>query len=131
MGDVLGEGSYAKVKEAIDSETLVRRAVKIMKKRKLRKIPNGEANVEREIALLQELNHKNVMKLVEVIKLILVINSLKFIFILIKVMFNEEKGKIYMVLEYCCAVLKDMLDQVQTTLNLYYDNFARETLKTF
>ena len=66
MGDVLGEGSYAKVKEAIDSETLVRRAVKIMKKRKLRKIPNGEANVEREIALLQELNHKNVMKLIEV-----------------------------------------------------------------
>jgi len=92
MGDVLGEGSYAKVKEAIDSETLVRRAVKIMKKRKLRKIPNGEANVEREIALLQELNHKNVMKLIEVL-------------------FNEEKGKIYMVLEYCCAVLKDMLDQ--------------------
>ena len=43
MGDVLGEGSYAKVKEAIDSETLVRRAVKIMKKRKLRKIPNGGA----------------------------------------------------------------------------------------
>ena len=66
MGDVLGEGSYAKVKEAIDSETLVRRAVKIMKKRKLRKIPHGEANVEREIALLQELNHKNVMKLIEV-----------------------------------------------------------------
>ena len=67
MGDVLGEGSYAKVKEAIDSEALVskpsqpsnviscvqvRRAVKIMKKRKLRKIPNGEANVEREIRLL-------------------------------------------------------------------------------
>ena len=97
MGDVLGEGSYAKVKEAIDSGTLVRRAVKIMKKRKLRKIPNGEANVEREIALLQELNHKNVMKLIEVL-------------------FNEEKGKIYMVLEYCCAVLKDMLDQVKFLL---------------
>merc|ERR1719319_604537 len=92
MGDVLGEGSYAKVKEAIDSETLVRRAVKIMKKRKLRKIPNGEANVEREIKLLKELCHRNVMKLIEV-------------------MYNEEKGKIYMVLEYCCAVLKDMLDQ--------------------
>ena len=26
MGDVLGEGSYAKVKEAIDSEALVREA---------------------------------------------------------------------------------------------------------
>lgn len=92
MGDVLGEGSYAKVKEAIDSETLIRRAVKIMKKRKLRKIPNGEANVEREILLLKELRHKNVMKLIDVL-------------------YNDEKGKIYMVLEYCCAVLKDMLDQ--------------------
>ena len=56
----------------------IRRAVKIMKKRKLRKIPNGEANVEREIKLLYELSHKNVMKLIEVL-------------------YNEEKGKIYMV----------------------------------
>jgi len=92
MGDVLGEGSYAKVKEAIDQDTLCRHAVKIMKKRKLRKIPNGEQNVQREIDLLQSLNHKNVMKLIEV-------------------MYNEEKGKIYMVLEYCCAVLQDMLEQ--------------------
>ena len=30
---------------------------------------------------------------------------------LIEVFYNEEKGKIYMVLEYCCAVLKDMLEQ--------------------
>ena len=81
-----------------------------MKKRKLRKIPNGEANVEREILLLKELRHKNVIKLIDVL-------------------YNDEKGKIYMVrtddcfqenllrhvlqqvLEYCCAVLKDMLDQ--------------------
>lgn len=47
MGDVLGEGSYGKVKECLDSETLCRRAVKILKKKKLRKIPNGEANVKR------------------------------------------------------------------------------------
>ena len=49
MGDVLGEGSYAKVKESIDQETLCRRAIKIMKRKKLRKIPNGEQNVQREI----------------------------------------------------------------------------------
>ena len=49
-----------------------------MKKRKLRKIPNGEANVDREIKLLKELHHKNVMKLIDVL-------------------YNEEKGKIYMV----------------------------------
>lgn len=40
-----------------------------------------------------------------------------FIFNPIKVMYNEEKGKIYMVLEYCCAVLKDMLDQVPSNIS--------------
>ncbi|OXB61590.1 hypothetical protein ASZ78_006278 [Callipepla squamata] len=47
MGDLLGEGSYGKVKEMLDSETLCRRAVKILKKKKLRRIPNGEANVKK------------------------------------------------------------------------------------
>lgn len=47
LGDVLGEGSYSKVKECLDSQTLERRAVKIMKKKRLRKIPNGVQNVER------------------------------------------------------------------------------------
>ena len=47
LGNLLGEGSYGKVKECLDSETLCRRAVKILKKKKLRKIPNGEANVKR------------------------------------------------------------------------------------
>ena len=92
MGDLLGEGSYAKVKEAVDQTTLCRRAVKIMKRRKLRRIPHGEENVQREVKLLSSLNHKNVMKLIEVF-------------------YNDEKGKIYLVLEYCCAVLKDMLDE--------------------
>ena len=45
MGDTLGEGSYGKVKEVLDSETLCRCAVKILKKKKLRRIPNGEQNV--------------------------------------------------------------------------------------
>ena len=92
MGDVLGEGSYAKVKECIDQETLCRRAIKIMKRNRLRRIPHGEANVQREIELVRNLKHNNVMQLIEVF-------------------YNEEKGKIYMVLEYCCAVLKDMLDK--------------------
>ncbi|CAB4066694.1 STK11 [Lepeophtheirus salmonis] len=67
------------------------RAVKIMKRKKLRKIPHGEANVEREIRLLRGLQHHNVMRLIDVF-------------------YNEEKGKIYMILEYCIAVLKDMLE---------------------
>ena len=47
LGDVVGEGSYSKVKEVLDTETLERRAAKIMKKKRLRKIPNGEQNVQR------------------------------------------------------------------------------------
>lgn len=47
MGDALGEGSYGRVKEMLDTESLRRCAVKIMKKRKLRRIPNGEQNVQR------------------------------------------------------------------------------------
>lgn len=46
LGDAVGEGSYSKVKEVLDTLTLERRAAKIMKKKRLRKIPNGEQNVQ-------------------------------------------------------------------------------------
>lgn len=94
MGDVLGEGSYGKVKEMLDSETLCRRAVKILKKRKLRRIPNGEQNVQREIQLLRILRHKNVIELVDV-------------------MYNDEKQKMYLVMEFCVGVL-------QVSVHLHY-----------
>lgn len=87
MGDALGEGSYGKVKEMLDSESLCRRAVKILKKRKLRRIPNGEQNVQREIQLLRILRHKNVIELVDV-------------------MYNDEKQKMYLVMEFCVGVLQ-------------------------
>lgn len=93
MGDVLGEGSYGKVKEVLDTETLFRRAVKIMKKKKLRKIPNGEQNVQREIQLLKRLHHKNIIQLIEVL-------------------YNEEKQKMYMIMEYCVSELQEMLESV-------------------
>ena len=46
-GELLGEGAYSKVKEMLDVNLLCRRAVKIMKQKRLRKIPNGETNVQR------------------------------------------------------------------------------------
>ncbi|KAI8123294.1 hypothetical protein FF38_11733 [Lucilia cuprina] len=91
MGDVLGEGSYGKVKEVLDSENLCRRAVKILTKRKLRRIPNGEQNVQREIQLLKQLKHKNVVALLDVL-------------------YNDEKQKMYLVMEYCVGGLQEMLD---------------------
>lgn len=41
FGEAIGEGSYGKVKEVLEQNTLVRRAVKIIKEARLRKIPNG------------------------------------------------------------------------------------------
>lgn len=49
-GELLGEGSYSKVKEVLDVYTLCRRAVKIVKWRKIRKIPNGISNVIRYVS---------------------------------------------------------------------------------
>ncbi|XP_065184500.1 serine/threonine-protein kinase STK11-like [Sycon ciliatum] len=89
-GAVLGEGSYGKVKEMLDVLSLHRRAVKILNKRRLRKIPSGESNVEREIQLLRQLKHEHVVKLIEVL-------------------YNEEKLKIYMVMEYCVCPLEEIL----------------------
>lgn len=53
FGDMLGEGSYGKVKEVLDTENLCRRAVKILKRKKLRRIPNGEQNVQRFVVCLR------------------------------------------------------------------------------
>ncbi|RWS09372.1 serine/threonine-protein kinase STK11-like protein [Dinothrombium tinctorium] len=93
MGDVLGEGSYSKVKEVLDSETLQRRAVKIMQKKRWRKIPNGEQNVQREIQLLRGLDHKNVTKLIDII-------------------YCDEKEKLYIIMEYCVCVMQELLESV-------------------
>lgn len=94
MGDLLGEGSYGKVKEMLDSETLCRRAVKILKQRRLRRIPNGEQNVQSEIKILKKINHKNVVNLVDVLH-------------------NAEKQKMYLVMEFCVGSLQMMLDSTK------------------
>lgn len=103
--------------------TLQRVAVKIMKRRKLRKIPNGEQNVARcvtseapqlqtitrtyplltcerhgvargrEIQLLRSLRHSNVIRMIECF-------------------YNESKQKLYMVMDYCVCGLQELLDSV-------------------
>lgn len=47
VGKTLGRGSYSKVKETFDTTTLNRHAIKIMKRRDLLRIPNGEESVEK------------------------------------------------------------------------------------
>lgn len=90
-GACIGNGSYGKVKEVMDVYTLTRRAVKIMKYDKLRKITNGWENIRCEMSILRRLNHKNVIKLVEIFNI-------------------PAKGKVYMVFEYCIGSVQQIID---------------------
>lgn len=64
IGELLGDGSYGKVKECLDMSSLTRRAVKIINlKMVARKIPRGVENVRKEINIMKRLNHKNIIKL--------------------------------------------------------------------
>lgn len=97
LGEMLGEGAYGKVKEALDIHTLHRRAVKIMNKRKLRRIPHGEENVRREVWMLKRTNHENIIQLVDVLQ-------------------NNERGKIYVVMDYCVCNMHEMLKKTPKNL---------------
>lgn len=81
LGDLLGEGSYGKVKEGIHSQTLRRVAVKIYKLDRLRRFPGAEDKIKKEVAILKSLRHPNVISLVETMSV-------------------PSKGKIYVVMEY-------------------------------
>lgn len=56
----------------VEYDSLVRRAIKIIKHNRIRKIPNGVENVQREIRILRKLKHKHVISLVEVGKVLLI-----------------------------------------------------------
>jgi serine/threonine-protein kinase 11 len=91
FGDVIGQGSYAKVKECLDRRNLCRRAVKIMQRRRLRKTPHGEKMAATEIRLLKKLKHPNIIQLYDFIR-------------------NDEKQKLYLFIDLCVVSLQEMLD---------------------
>ena len=91
FGDVIGQGSYAKVKECLDRRNLCRRAVKIMQRRRLRKTPHGEKMAATEIRLLKKLSHPNIIQLYDFIR-------------------NDEKQKLYLFIDLCVVSLQEMLD---------------------
>uniref|UniRef100_A0A915Q585 non-specific serine/threonine protein kinase n=1 Tax=Setaria digitata TaxID=48799 RepID=A0A915Q585_9BILA len=91
FGERIGEGSYGKVKEVLEQNTLVRRAVKIIKETRLRKIPNGHANVEQELRILKRVRHRNVIALRDFFRI-------------------DNKQKLYMIMEYCIGSMQQLLD---------------------
>ena len=65
MGEVIGEGSQGKVREALDSRTLRRVAIKIVNLRQLRKFRNAEAGLRRELSIHRRLKHPYVVEMIE------------------------------------------------------------------
>ena len=64
--DNLGQGSYAQVRVAQDTLTQEKVAIKMYDKFKLMDTTRKN-NVKREIQILKELNHKNIIKLITTI----------------------------------------------------------------
>lgn len=91
FGDVIGNGSYAEVRECIHTESLERCAVKIVNKDYLRRQnPGALANQHQEIKLLRRLEHKNIIQMKECL---------------------YKGARIYIVLEHCTFVLSDLLNE--------------------
>lgn len=62
----IGKGSYAAVKSALHKPTKRKYAIKIYERYKLMD-PSKKTAVKREIQILKKLNHKNIVRLKEVI----------------------------------------------------------------
>ena len=72
--------NHGKVKEAVDSQTLRRVAIKIVNLRQLRKVRSAEENLKHELAIHRRLKQANVVELIEEFRV-------------------AEKEKLYVVLE--------------------------------
>ena len=81
IGNKVGEGAWGSVKEGVDSITLRRVAVKVVRRKQLRKVAEGELMIKREVGIHARMKHKNVTELIEVLN-------------------DEQKGKLYIVMEY-------------------------------
>jgi len=80
LGSLLGEGSFGKVKEALDTRTRRLCAIKIINKRSIQKVDGGVESIEREVETLRKINHLNCITLYDFFQ-------------------DDEKGKLYIVCE--------------------------------
>lgn len=69
LGDKLGEGAHATVREGIDERSLRIVAVKILDLQRLRRIRGGLDALDREVAVMKVLKrHRNLIELIDVIR---------------------------------------------------------------
>jgi len=68
LGDILGEGTYGKVREGVNLQTMEVVAAKSLDKRLIKRQRNGLENVKREISVHKRLGkHPTIVGLIEVI----------------------------------------------------------------
>ena len=66
IGKTLGEGTFGKVKRAVDTETQKIVAIKVLDKDKIQK-QNMGSQVKKEISIMKLVHHVHVVKLIEVL----------------------------------------------------------------
>ncbi|KAJ8612384.1 hypothetical protein CTAYLR_007941 [Chrysophaeum taylorii] len=66
IGRTLGEGTFGKVKHAVNTETGEQVAIKVLDKERIQKQSMG-AQIKKEISIMKQLEHPNVVKLKEVL----------------------------------------------------------------
>ncbi|XP_072018352.1 uncharacterized protein [Amphiura filiformis] len=103
VGKILGEGSFAKVKEAIHSVIGEKVAIKVVDKKSIKDDVYLRKNMRREAAILQTLHHPHIVRLYEVM---------------------ETDNNFYMVLELCTG--GPLLDKICSEGKL-----TEETTKRF
>ena len=67
IGKIIGKGAYALVKKVLDVQTNEKLAMKIYEKKNFINDINKKKCIQREISILNKVNHKNIVKLREVI----------------------------------------------------------------
>ena len=80
LGQTLGEGAFAKVKVATQIHTNEKTAIKILDKSRLLEDERDVQRLKKEINILKQLHHKNIIQLYEIM---------------------ESKKSLYIVMEYC------------------------------
>eukprot|EP01052_Picozoa_sp_SAG31_P003113 SAG31_NODE_116_length_24094_cov_38.884184_21_plen_148_part_00 len=94
LGDILGEGTYGKVSEGVNLETMQVVAVKSLDKRLLRRQRLWHENIKREISVHKRLGeHPTVVSLIETIDI-------------------DEKSKIHLIMDYMHGgTIQELLDR--------------------
>src|SRR4051812_40243169 len=66
LGRTLGQGTFGKVKYAVDTETHRQVAIKMMDKAKIRASNMGD-QIKKEISIMKMIKHESVIQLIEVL----------------------------------------------------------------